>query len=163
MHDIANPSAPLSFSSCPTAFIAALVFGLMCTQLSTTVLLRPFRSFWLTVTTILLQLCLVAMAVLLMLKRTSLVQALLESPYLEQEIWLSVGFGLAVGGSAWLWSCYKGVHAKTARISPTSNADIVGGESSKTPHARARALIVDAYATMERSWRSPPLVVRDDD
>jgi hypothetical protein len=118
-----------------------------------TLLSRPFRVLLLNIVWFLALLCLMGLSLLLVLKRTRIQQALLESPYINDEAWTCVGMGL---GSIVLGMIFHLLRrSRNLAVWPVAVVS-----HRRTSHQRIQHVLKQGHGVLERCWHGSRFLVR---
>lgn len=119
-----------------------------------TLILRPYRLLLLNLVWFVLLLCLLGLSLLLLLKRTDLMQALLEAPYLNNQVWACIG--VAFG------AFFAGVILHVLRVVRGLSVwpELPATGAAASSHNQVQDVLKQAYGVLERCWTGSPHLVR---
>lgn len=141
------PSLTHTLPTAAVVFLIALIaLGLQ------TLLLRPFRVLLLNIVWFVALLCLMGLSLLLVLKRTSTQQALLESPYINNEAWFCVALGLGLIVLGALWHAYRRQRGHT--VWPVATVS-----RKRSRHQRVQQILKQGHGVLERCWHGSRFLV----
>lgn len=148
-----TPSPPTYPSLLPSPRPAVVFLITLAVLGLQTLLSRPFRVLLLNIVWFLALLCLMGLSLLLVLKRTRIQQALLESPYINDEAWTCVGMGLGAILLGTLFHLLR--RSRNLAVWPVAVVS-----RRRTSHQRIQHVLKQGHSVLERCWHGSRFLVR---